>query len=176
MILQPLRTERIDLVPFSGELAEEMYLGLQAPQIYEFIADSAPPSVHWLRRRYERLANTGSPDGAEEWLNWALRVRNSRMFVGYMQATVRERVALVAYVLFPAAWGAGYASEALNEVLRALSDRGVNEFVATVHTDNARSIRVLERARFTVREFRRNAETIRGISTDEYEFVRFAPR
>ena len=50
-------------------------------------------------------------------------------------------------------------------------DYGVSEFVATVHVENQRSIRLLERLGFTRRSFTKNAEIIRGEPTDEYRYT-----
>jgi len=167
-----LETERIELIPLAERFADEMYDGLQSPELYEYIADSPPPSPAWLRERYRRLETGGPPDSCELWLNWLVREKTAARFVGHVQATVKDGSALVAYLLFSHDWGAGYAREAVGRMLLSLEhDYGVREFVATVHVENQRSIRLLERLAFTRRSFTKNAETIHGEPTDEYRYI-----
>jgi RimJ/RimL family protein N-acetyltransferase len=168
-----LETERLELVPLAERFAGEMYDGLQSPDLYQYVGDAAPPSREWLCERYRRLETGGSPDSAELWLNWLLREKITRRWMGYVQATVTGRSASVAYLLFVKAWGAGYAHEAVGRMLLSLkSNYGVREFTATVHVGNLRSIRLLERLGFTRRSFTENAEIIRGEPTDEYRYTR----
>jgi len=98
MILQTLRSERLDLIPIDPRLADEMYVGLQAPEIYTYIAHLPPANVEWLRERYARLASRKSSD-ARAWFNWAPSARTSELLVGYVQATVCAERASIAYVL-----------------------------------------------------------------------------
>lgn len=169
------QTERLELVPIAPELAGEMFEGLQHPQLYEFISDSPPPSREWLFERYTRLAAGQSPDGSELWLNWLLRLKRSSRLIGFVQATVHNRRALVAYLIFPCASGFGYIGEAVASMMDTLErEAGVTEFVATVHTENRPSIRVLERLGFTRTSFTKDAEIIARVSTDEFKYVRKA--
>jgi RimJ/RimL family protein N-acetyltransferase len=168
-----LETERLELIPLAEKFADEIYDGLQSPQLYEYIADAPPSGREWLRERYRRLEAGRSPDSCELWLNWLLREKITGRFVGHLQATVKGRSALVAYLLFLKDWGAGYAREAVGRMLFSLErDYDVREFVATVHVENQRSIHLLERLGFTRRSFTKNAEIIRGEPTDEYRYTR----
>jgi ribosomal-protein-alanine N-acetyltransferase len=168
-----LETARLELIPLAERFADEMYDGLQSPRLYEYVADSPPPSREWLRERYRRLETGRSPDSSELWLNWLLRERTTGRFVGHVQATAKDRSASIAYLLFLKATGAGYAREAVGRMLLSLEcDYGVSEFVATVHVENQRSIRLLEHLGFTRRSFTKNAEIIRGEPTDEYRYTR----
>jgi RimJ/RimL family protein N-acetyltransferase len=168
-----LETARLELIPLAEKFADDMYDGLQSPALYQYIADSAPPSREWLRERYRRLEGGRSPDSSELWLNWLLREKITGRFVGHVQATVKDRSASVAYVLFLNACGVGYANEAVGRMLLSLErDYGVRGFTATVHVGIQRSIRLLERLGFTRQSFTKNAEIIRGEPTDEYRYTR----
>jgi [ribosomal protein S5]-alanine N-acetyltransferase len=167
-----LETERLELIPLAERFADEMFDGLQSPGLYQYIADSPPPSREWLSERYRRLESGRSPDSCELWLNWLVREKMTGRFVGHVQATVKDRSASVAYLLFLKDWGVGYAHEAVERMLLSLArDYGVKEFVATVHVGNQRSIRLLERLGFTRQSFTKNAEVIRGEPTDEYQYT-----
>jgi aminoglycoside 6'-N-acetyltransferase len=149
-----------------------MYDGLRSPELYQYVADVPPPSREWLRERYRRLETRRSPDSSELWLNWLLREKMTGRFVGYVQATVKDHSASIAYLLFSNAGGVGYAHEAVGGMLRSLQrDYATKEFTATVHVGNQRSIRLLERLGFTRRSFTKNAEDIRGELTDEYRYT-----
>ncbi|MBK6693870.1 MAG: GNAT family N-acetyltransferase [Myxococcales bacterium] len=136
-----------------AEHAEVLFEGLCHPELYAFIDERPPASAEALRRRYERLARGRSPDGAERWLNWA--VRRGEQYLGYVQATVAPAEhASIAYVLFREHWGFGYARAAALCMMALLEAEGVRRFSATVHTENARSRRLLEGLGFSLRELR----------------------
>jgi len=78
----------------------------------------------------------------------------------------------VGYVLFPARWGAGYATEAVRAVVAHLEGCGVRELRATVTVGNEASCRVLERCGFRRTGVLRGNDTIRGVMVDDVAFVR----
>src|SRR5262245_11090507 len=109
-----LRTQRLALEPIEPGHADRLFVGLQDPGLYAFIDDLPPQHVDALRARFEKLAGRKSPDGAQIWLNWALKVILRELYVGYVQATVKQdRTADVAYLLFRDFQGNGYAREAV---------------------------------------------------------------
>lgn len=119
-----LETMRLTLVPLQAAHAALLFEGLRDESLYDFIGDEPPDSVESLRARYERLAGGKSPDGTEAWLNWAVWVLQESRYVGYVQATVKPgNVAEIAYVLFRAAWGKGYAREAVTAMTTHLRNR-----------------------------------------------------
>lgn len=83
----------------------------------------APEDAGALRARYERQS-AGSPDPAELWWNWVLRVRTDGSLAGYVQATVRGARAEVAWVVGVRWQGRGYAKEAAAGLVRHLLDQG----------------------------------------------------
>jgi ribosomal-protein-alanine N-acetyltransferase len=143
-------TERLRLEELTPHHAPLLFEGLSDPGLYEFTDDEPPPSLEWLRARYERLATRRSPDGRERWLNWAIRIEESDEYAGYVQATVRASgIALLGYVLFKNAQGRGYATEAVEATLDHLArHEGVTEAHASVDHANAKSIAVLDRLGF----------------------------
>ena len=139
-------TPRLRLEPLLPGHADAMFEGLRDPRLYAYTPDEPPVSRDALRARYARLATRRSPDGSEDWLNWAIADRRSGAYLGYAQATIRgDGSAAIAYVLFTDAWGNGYAREAMRAVLRELAERrGCRRADASVEPANARSIAVLE--------------------------------
>lgn len=131
------------LEPQVAAHAAEMFDVLSDPAIYEF-ENSPPESAAWLAERFAKLESRGSPDGAEQWLNWVIRLPTGAL-AGYVQATiVRDRTAHVAYELASRFWRQGIGSAAVNGMLNELAATyGVRTFVATLKERNYRSLALL---------------------------------
>ncbi len=148
--MQAVTNETLTLEPLTREHAEEMFDVLADPAIYEY--ENEPPlSVEWLRSRYARLESRWSPDGVNQWLNWAVRLPTQEC-IGFVQATVhRDRSASIAYVFSPAHWGKGLGTHAVREMLFQLESRFfVTSFKAVLKEDNIRSYRLLLRCGFSL--------------------------
>lgn len=117
--------------------------------------------VDGLRRRFAAWESRRSPDGAELWLNWAVRERAGGRALGWVQATVRGPTASVAYALLPAERGRGAASDAVRALLRWLTaELGVGELTASIAPENAASARVARAAGFEPTERREAGEVV----------------
>ena len=81
-----LNAGQITLEPQTVEHAEEMFAVLSDAAIYKY-ENEPPASVEWLRNRYRQLETRRSPDGNQQWLNWVVRLSDSKL-AGYVQATV----------------------------------------------------------------------------------------
>ena len=147
---QVLRTSRLTLEPIEVRHAAPLFEVLSAPEIYEHLDEAAPVDEAALEARYRFLESRQSPDGAQEWLNWALRLDATGAYVGYVQATVEDHAAEVAYVLGPAAWGQGLATEAVTVMCAHLAlDHDVSRLTAHVEPGNRASRALLERLGFS---------------------------
>lgn len=146
--MQVIAGTGLTLEPQTVAHAEEMFLVLSDPAIYEYENDP-PPSVEWLRARFARLESRRSSDDREQWLNWVIRLPSSGL-VGYVQATVRPGGrAAIAYVLSSAYWGRGLASEAVRAMIAELvKSYEVHTLAAVFKQENHRSMRLLERLGF----------------------------
>ncbi len=147
--MRDIVTTRLTLEPQTAAHADEMFTVLSDPALYEF-ENQPPPSVESLRARFVRLESRTSPDGAEQWLNWVIRLRSSEL-AGYVQATLSAGGdAAIAYVLGSRSWGRGLASEAVEAMIAELVERhGVRSLSAVLKRSNHRSMRLLERLGFT---------------------------
>lgn len=129
--------------------ARELASLLAAASLYEHIGRS-PPSPAQLEASYARQARGVSPDGAQGWLNWVLRLSADDGLAGVVQATLSEReeaiAAELAWMVAPAAQGAGLASEAAGAVAAWLRAVGVIALSAHVHPDNLASASVARHA------------------------------
>jgi len=117
-----------------------------------------------LRTRLRGWQSRVSPDGREGWLNWLVVGRDSGEPQGWIQATIREHCAKVAYAVLPASRGAGVAAEALGAVTAWLhEDAGFAVVEADIDPDNHASQTVARRAGFV-----RTRRTIDGEAVWEH--------
>ncbi|MET0817500.1 MAG: GNAT family N-acetyltransferase [Solirubrobacteraceae bacterium] len=105
-----------------------------------------PDSPAELHARIARQVRGRSPDGRDVWMNWVLR--DGAEAVGTVQATIRpDGVAEVAWVVFTAFQGRGYAREAAIVLVEWLLASGRAEAVAAhIHPDHAASAAVARAA------------------------------
>ncbi|MFE4449921.1 GNAT family N-acetyltransferase [Streptomyces sp. NPDC056796] len=137
----PFPTSRLDALPLDVAHAEEMAAVLRDPALHTFTG-GAPEDAGALRARYERQS-AGSPDPAELWWNWVLRVRDGGALAGYVQATVRGSRAEVAWVIGTPWQGRGYAKEAAAGLVRFLVGQGsARTVVAHIHPEHTASAAV----------------------------------
>ena len=144
-----LTTRRLCLEPLRTDHAHELASLLADASLYEYIGRS-PPSPAQLEARYVRQARGVSPDGAQGWLNWVLRLSAEDRIAGVVQATLSERdgaiAAELAWMVAPAEQGARLASEAAGAVAAWLRAAGVAALSAHVHPDNLASESVARHA------------------------------
>ena len=131
----------LTIEPLRREHAAEMVAVLSDPALYEFTGGE-PPTPDELRARYERQAVGHSPDGSEVWLNWIVRTTDDARAIGFVQATVVDGRADVAWLIGTPWQGRGYATEAAQKMLALLEQRGVREITAHIRADHAASARV----------------------------------
>jgi RimJ/RimL family protein N-acetyltransferase len=167
-----LETERLILEPLRREHARHLFPVLSDTRIYTYIPQDPPASVPALETRYRRLESRKSPSGDEDWLNWAIRLKQNERYIGTIQATLRgDRSSLLAYELSTDFRGHGFATEACARVIESLfADYDVVEIVAEVDTRNAASCRLLERLSFRRVETRAGVDFFKGSSSDEYTY------
>ncbi|ALN15614.1 GNAT family N-acetyltransferase [Acidipropionibacterium acidipropionici] len=150
---EPLTVGDLRLEPLRVDDAEEMAGVLADESLYRFIGGSAP-TLSRLRARYRSQVHGASSDGTQRWLNWIVRVAPDRAAAGFVQATLEDRepghvlVASLGWVVGPAWQGRGIATRAAGAVLGWLASRGVAEFRAYIHPDNAASQRVAAKLGF----------------------------
>lgn len=148
--MRRIETGSLTLEPQMAAHAEEMFAVLSDSAIYAY-ENEPPASIEWMRARFHKLELRWSPDGQEQWLNWVIRLPDSKL-IGYVQATVRANGgAAIAYVLSSAYWGRGLASQAVRAMIGELVERyQVRDLTAVFKCENRRSMRVLERLGFSL--------------------------
>ena len=165
-------TARLTIEPLCAAHAAELFPLMADPHLYAFIPQSPPASEETLRERYAGLESRRSPDGQQQWLNWALRRRTHGVCIGRVEATVDDDGdAWVGFVIGAEFWRQGFATEAVRRLVEGLfADPHVRRVRATVDTRNAASMRLLDRLGFTRSAVSRPAEVIDGVATSEWEY------
>ncbi|RYZ88852.1 MAG: N-acetyltransferase [Proteobacteria bacterium] len=146
---------RIKVEALRVDHAEELFLDLQDSRIFPYISEKQFPTLPELTARYEMLVGGPRAGRPEKWLNWVMYDRLSSATIGTLQATIMtdERIAIVAYVVWPKLWRQGYASEGLDWLLDFLKNQPeVDTAVAYIDVRNMASIRLVEKSGFALKE------------------------
>jgi [ribosomal protein S5]-alanine N-acetyltransferase len=170
--MRTLATDRLQLEPQLAAHADEMFVVLSDPAIYEF-ENHPPPSAAWLRARYAGLESRRSADGRDQWLNWVLRLHTGEL-IGYFQASIfAGGAASIAYELSSTWWGKGLAHEAADCVMAELAGHyRVHRLSAVLKAGNHRSRRLLERLGMRIASAQTRTEA--NIAAGELRMVRDA--
>jgi RimJ/RimL family protein N-acetyltransferase len=142
-VTDTIGTSRLDLLSLRAGHAHEMAVVLADPALHRFTGGD-PLTPQALRARYERLV-AGSPQPSATWLNWVVRLRAEDCLTGYVQATVTEGTAEIAWVVGTPWQGRGIATEAAAGLvgwLGAQSALPVRTVVAHIHPEHAASAAV----------------------------------
>lgn len=165
-------TKRLMLEPLREVHAAELFEVYSDRRMYTFIPQEPPASLEALAARYRFLEARQSPDGAEQWLNWVIRLKSTGVCIGCVQITLsQDGRAQLAYDVGVPYWRQGYATEACARVIEALFAQEVVEVWAELDTRNTASIRLLERLGFQRGALKRNADFFKGSTSDEWTFV-----
>ncbi len=122
------------------EHADEMWSVLADQALYDFTGGE-PPSREALAVRY-RAQVGGSGRSEERWLNWIVRRTDSGEAIGFVQATIVDGVADIAWLVGVRHQGQGFAVQAARAMIGEVESLGVTSFTAHVHVDHQRSQRV----------------------------------
>lgn len=138
---EPIGSERLTLTPLEPPDASEMVSVLADPGLYTFTGGD-PPTLAQLDERY-RFQTAGAPRDGETWHNWIIRLDGTA--IGFVQATVIDGSADLAWVVGTEWQGSGYATEASRAIRDWLADGGVRRFSAHIHADHLASQAVAAR-------------------------------
>jgi RimJ/RimL family protein N-acetyltransferase len=151
-------TERLVLEPLGAEHAPGLFTALDDARVGAYIGGPDVTTLEALEHRIRRLHEGPPADRLDErWVNIAVILGTNPAedptgdrpvigpVIGRLEATVHDDWAEIAYLLGPAYWGAGYATEAVGWFLGHLERP---ELWAAVHPANEPSRRLLQRLRF----------------------------
>ena len=146
--MRVLHAPALTLEPQTAAHADEMFVVLSDPAIYEF-ENQPPASEESLAARYVKLESRRSPDGTQAWLNWVIRLASGEL-AGSVQATVRaDGVAFIAYEIASRHWRQGVGTTAVAALIAELkASHGATRCVAVLKSRNFRSLALLRKLGF----------------------------
>lgn len=166
-----LETERLLLEPLRRKHAIALYSLLQDERIYQYIPQDPPTSLEALEKRYQRLETRRSPDETEIWLNWAVYIKERKVYAGCIEATLSaNNSGQIAYLFSPLYWKRGYAYEACRHLVTNLRSYDITEIVAEVDTRNTPSVLLLQKLGFVKLNTRYNVDFFKGSHSNEYVY------
>jgi [ribosomal protein S5]-alanine N-acetyltransferase len=167
-----IETANLRLEPLRKDHAALLFVPLSDAQLYVLLPEDRPLSLEALEKRYAFLESGKSPDGKEHWLNWTIFDRGTGKPRGTFQATVRDDAASdIAYIVFSAHWRQGIAREAGAAVIDHIFNRYPTPLLAAnMDTRNVASIKLAESLGFRRTAFIPNADTFKGMTSDEYRY------
>jgi RimJ/RimL family protein N-acetyltransferase len=136
-----LLSDRLRLSPLREADADSMLGVLSDPLLYVYTGEE-PPTIDALRERYRQQARGAPAPSSEEWLNWIMWSRHDESPVGFVQATVTDREADLAWLVGMPWQGQGLATEAVGTMRDWLVTEGIEVFRAHIHPDHEASQRV----------------------------------
>jgi len=165
-------TANLRLEPLRKEHAASLFAPLSEAQLYALIPADPPQSLDALEKRYAFLELRKSPDGKEHWLNWIMFDRRTETPLGFFQATVRDDAPSdIAYIVFSAHWRQGIAREAGAAAINHIFDQYPTPLLAAnMDTRNVASIKLVESLGFKRAAFIPDADTFKGMASDEYRY------
>ena len=134
--------ERIKIIPVNRSHAAAMFPVLTDRELYQFTGGKPPSSPEDVDRWFTALETRVSPDGAEKWLTWIVQVIEPSISIGYVQATVNDGKADMAWLIGVNWQGQGYATEAILLLIDWLADNQIDNLTAHIHTDHEVSRRI----------------------------------
>lgn len=132
-----ITTPRLVLHPIAVADAAEMVDVLADPVLYEFTGGE-PPTRAELETRYARQVE-GSGRTREIWCNWIVRRAVDERAVGFVQATVVDDSADLAWLIGVSHQGQNIASEAAQAMSTWLVGHGVDRLSAHIHPEHRAS-------------------------------------
>lgn len=166
-----IQTERLSLVPVESFHARNLWKIYNDEALHTYVPFEAT-AFEDHADRFARWATRISPSGDEIWLNWLVKGKESGIFVGHIQAGVKEdETAYIGYVISKSQQRQGFATEALRAAIEFMKSRlNVREIKAFVDTRNQASIRLVANLGMKKIALMKNADFFKGSASDEFVF------
>jgi len=138
---ETMKDDSIMLIPQTREHASAMFSVLNDSELYTYIGGNPILSLEDIERRFIRLESRKSPDGKDYWLNWVI-INEIDELIGYIQATIKESTALIAWVVGTRWQRKKYGRKAAYLVIMWLKKIGCKEIKASINPENESSKRL----------------------------------
>lgn len=141
--LKPPCTERLSFREWHPVDSEPFHAICTDPRVMQFVGDGEP----WSREKTQQFIDRAvEMQQAHGFCQWPLIHKADSSLIGYCGFVMSDEAPEIGWRLARAYWGQGLATEAALAVLNhGLSTIGFERVIATVQTENAASIRVIEK-------------------------------
>ncbi|MGN9775470.1 GNAT family N-acetyltransferase [Micromonospora sp. H33] len=167
----PIRTERLDLRPFTASDLESLHAYFSDPELHRYVDIGGPTDLEGSRAVLARRQKRTTLSDAGDSIQLAIVLRETGQIVGdvvLIWTRPEHRQGEVGYMLAPDHRGHGYAGEAAAGMLTLGFDQaGLHRITGRIDARNTASARLLERLGMRREAHLRENEIIRGEWTDE---------
>ncbi|GAB4451351.1 MAG: GNAT family protein [Armatimonadaceae bacterium] len=167
-------TERLVLRPFRESDTVAFHAYRNDPEVARYQSWDVPYSGEQAQA-FVAWAVQARADAVGEWYQTAIEQKDSGELIGDVGFLVRQddpRQAKIGYTLAREHQGNGFASEAVQEVLRYLfEERNLHRVTAECDTENTASFRLLERLRFRREAHFIESDFYKGRYASEYHYA-----
>lgn len=164
--LSPLQTPRLILRRIQISDAKDMFSYSAREDVTRYLLWSPHPDlfytegyVRYLQERYD----------VGDFFDFAIQEKASGRMIGtcgFTDISPEHGSCEIGYVLHPAYWGRGYATEALGAILSFAGELGLHRVEARLLPQNTASIRVVEKNGFIKEGILREAILCKGVFCD----------
>lgn len=156
-----VETSRLTIRPFEPSDAPVLVAVFSDPEVARYVGDGEPLSLEnaqlWVTRSGENLRRHGYGTGA-------VIARSTGQLIGWAGfARPKDGPEQIIYGLTAANWGQGFGDEILQALVGVASQRGIASVLATVDHANTKSIGLLEKHGFRLRERNHGGEADIGL-------------
>ena len=169
-----LETTRLRLQEVTEAQLENFFELHSYPEVDEFNTMGIPEDIQTTRDILSTALQDQLKEPRQKYC-WAVYQKHDHKFVGEVGLSVsgpKYRRGELHYLLAPSFWGQGYATELVKKVISfGFEQLGLHRMEAGVATENAASIRVLEKAGMQREGRHRQILPIRGNWVDNYHYA-----
>ncbi|WP_029902603.1 GNAT family N-acetyltransferase [Prevotella sp. 10(H)] len=169
-----LESKRLRLKEVTWDDIESIHMLYSLPEVDEFNTLGIPKSIEETIENIRPMIEDINSENRKSYF-WKIIRKDSGEFIGSAGLTLsanRFKLGEIFYELLPSQWGQGFATETARTIIRAGFDHfHLHKVEAGVATQNARSIRVLEKSGMTREGLRRKILPIRGEWKDNYHYA-----
>ena len=145
-----LETDRLILRPFCLEDTQEVFECWESdPDVAKYMFwtshNDINKTIDWVKKELSKI-------GADDWYRWAILSKQTGELFGTGLIYIEEEYEKfeIAYNLAKKAWGFGYTTEAMQEVIKfAKEELGIKEIMGRHAKENPASSRIFEKLGFT---------------------------
>ena len=144
------KTKRLMFESLVSSHSKDLFTVMNNQNIFKYVDESPYTNKDKLFKRYVFLSKGAPPESNQEWLNWAIKLKNSNDYIGLLQATIyKNQKTEIGYLLSPKYWSNGYGTEAVNYLCEYLfKNKNVKKIIASIDTRNLISIKLVENLHF----------------------------